>query len=439
MSSRPNVLFILADDLGWGDVSYHGSLIRTPNIDRLAAYGVELDYHYVCPVCTPTRVSLLTGRHPGRFGKHATVPSNPPVLPDGYFTLGSLFREAGYATGLFGKWHLGSDPQYYPGNYGFDACYGSFAGGVDPYRHVYKKGPFSDTWHRNGTKEDAQGHVTDLVTDEALDWIQQQSGPWFCYVPFTAVHTPVRAPEEWIDAYWFEEYDRDPDRDRSLKTYAAYTSHMDASVGRFVELLKELDQIDNTIVIFTSDNGGVTLNPSGDTAHYPGYQEDMPRTGNNFPLKGHKAQLYEGGIRTPAAISWRSKLQPRKVSTPVQMVDWLPTFATMLGVDCPDAEVLDGRDIWPLITGEAEGAGDRIFYWNLRHERFAVRRGDWKLIRTKRPDYTQYELFNIAEDPYEAYEISLKHPDLVKELDALIEAEHAKDNASRREDAPLDY
>src|SRR5699024_7764618 len=117
---RPNVMFILADDLGWGDVGYHGSPIKTPNIDRLAQTGIELDYHYVCPLCTPTRASLLTGRYAGRFGKHATVPSNNPILPDGYWTIARMFQEAGYSTGLFGKWHLGSDPKFYPGMYGFD-------------------------------------------------------------------------------------------------------------------------------------------------------------------------------------------------------------------------------------------------------------------------------------------------------------------------------
>ncbi|MDE2725967.1 MAG: sulfatase-like hydrolase/transferase, partial [Gemmatimonadota bacterium] len=140
---KPNILFILADDMGWGDVSYHGSHIRTPNIDRLAATGIELDQHYVCPMCTPTRTCLLTGRHPGRFGRHATVPSNAPVLPDGYETLASSFRNAGYETGLFGKWHLGSSPEYGPNQFGFNTAYGSLAGGVDPYNHRYKSGPFS--------------------------------------------------------------------------------------------------------------------------------------------------------------------------------------------------------------------------------------------------------------------------------------------------------
>ncbi len=131
--NQPNILFVLADDLGWADLSLHGSPIRTPNIDRLAADGIELEQHYVCPMCTPTRIAFLTGRHPGRFGAHATVPSNAPVLPDGYATLATVLQGRGYDTGLFGKWHLGSSPEFGPNNYGFDASYGSLAGGVDPY------------------------------------------------------------------------------------------------------------------------------------------------------------------------------------------------------------------------------------------------------------------------------------------------------------------
>ncbi len=277
--------------------------IRTPNIDRLAHHGIELDHHYVCPVCTPTRAAVVTGRHPGRFGRHATVPSNEPVLPDGYCTIGGMLREAGYATGLFGKWHLGSSPEFYPGQYGFDYSFGSLAGGIDPYTHRYKRGPHTYTWHRNVDLIEQQEHATDLIADEAIAWIQEQDGPWFCYVPWTAVHTPIRAPEAWIDRYSSRTYDVDPERDRSFKVYAGYASHKDHAVGRLVEALKCLDQVESTIVIFASDNGAVTTYPSQDTPKYPGRYDDMPRTGSNYPLRGHKAQLYEGGIRTPAAIS----------------------------------------------------------------------------------------------------------------------------------------
>lgn len=431
---RPNVLFILADDLGWGDVGYHGAEIRTPNIDRLAETGVELDQHYVCPLCTPTRASLLTGRHPGRFGRHATIPSNKPVLPDGYYTLARMFRDTGYETGLFGKWHLGSDPKFFPGNYGFDYSYGSLAGGIDSYTHRYKRGSYSRTWHRNNKLIEEKGHATDLITNEAVRWIEERREPWFCYVPFTAVHTPIRAPEEWIDRYSGKKYDEDPARDRSFKVYAAYASQMDYCVGQLIETLKRLDQIENTIVIFASDNGAVTIYPSSDVALYPGRHEDMPRTGSNYPLKGHKAQLYEGGIRTPAAISWPAGLKRLKLKQPIQIVDWMPTFAAIL--DCkPEADPQwDGINILPLISGEKDKSEKRIFYWNLTHDRFALRKEGWKLIFREREEEPKIELYNIDKDPLEKNNLASKHPEIVKELREEIEKQRKFDDISKRSD-----
>jgi arylsulfatase A-like enzyme len=431
---RPNVLYVLVDDLGWGDVSYHGSPIRTPNMDRLVQRGVELDYHYVNPVCTPTRVSLLTGRYPGRFGRHATVPSNPPVLPDGYPTLATMLRDGGYATGLFGKWHLGSDPEFYPGNYGFDYSYGSLAGGVDPYHHHYKRGPHSTTWHCNGELMPARGHVTDLITDEAIRWIEAQDQPWFCYVPYTAVHTPIRAPEAWIDRYWFGNYDYDPERDRSFKEYAAYAGHLDYSIGRLVETLKCLDQIYNTIVIVVSDNGASTKDVSADTNLYPGWHEDMPRRGSNYPLRGTKGTVYEGGIRTPAAIMWQSVLQPGKLSAPLHIVDWMPTFAALLDSEPRVDPQWDGVDIWPLIAGDRSTFPERPLYWNLVHRRFAVRHRGWKLIHRQRETELETELFHIAEDPLEERDVASEHPEIVAELSSILEAQHQLDDSSKRGD-----
>jgi len=433
---RPNILYILVDDLGWGDVSYHGSPICTPNIDRLVQRGVELDYHYVNPVCTPTRVSLLTGRYPGRFGRHATVPSNPPVLPDGYYTLASMLRDAGYATGLFGKWHLGSDPQFYPGNYGFDHSYGSLAGGVDPYKHRYKRGPHTHTWHRNGELLRERGHATDLISDEAIRWIEAQEGPWFAYVPYTAVHTPIRAPESWIDRYWFHQHDYDPERDRSFKEYAAYGSHLDHAIGRLIETLKCLDQIHDTIVVFVSDNGASTANVSADTNLYPGWHEDMPRRGSNYPLRGTKGTVYEGGIRTPAAIMWQSHLPPGRLCAPIHIVDWMPTFAALLGRELPVDPRWDGTNVLSLITGKSTQSPDRSLYWNLVHSRFAVRDGDWKLIHRLREDRTETELYHIAQDPLEERDVAAAHPEVVARLMRLL-AEHRRlDDTSRRPDAP---
>ena len=432
--ATPNVLFILIDDLGWGDVSYHGSRIRTPNIDRLARDGVEFARHYVCPVCTPTRASLLSGRHPGRFGSHATVPSNRPVLPDDCWTMGRLFQDAGYATGLFGKWHLGSDPQFAPNRFGFDHSYGSMAGGVDPYTHRYKSGAYSHTWHRNGKRLDEPGHATDLITNEAIGWVERQDRPWFCYLPYTAVHTPVRAPEAWIDQYMDRAYDADPERDRSFKIYAAYTSHMDHNVGRIVERLKCLDRLDDTIIVFASDNGASTINPGRDVAKYPGRHDDMPRNGSNDPLRGVKGQLYEGAIRTPGLIHWAGRLRPGKLDPPIQVTDWAPTFASLLGVTPPADPKWDGVNIWPLLAGETDVAPERTLYWNLRHRRFAVQKHGWKLIRIEREDRVDMEQVHIAEDPLEQWDLADTEPARVMALTEEIETHHALDDTDVRPD-----
>jgi arylsulfatase A-like enzyme len=235
---QPNILFILADDLGWADLGMHGAPVSTPNIDLLAQEGVELTAHYVCPMCTPTRASLLTGRHASRFGPNPTSPTNLPVLPDGYETLATVLQDAGYDTGLFGKWHLGSSPQFGPNHYGFNTAYGSLAGGVDPFNHFYKEGEYSVTWHRNGELLEERGHVTDLIVREAREWIESRTQPWFCYVPFTAVHVPIKPTSEWYARYAGERFDDDPQRDLSYKKYAAYTSHMDHGVGLLLDSLE---------------------------------------------------------------------------------------------------------------------------------------------------------------------------------------------------------
>ena len=340
---KPNILFILADDLGWGDVSYHGSDIRTPAIDRLAESGIQLEQHYVCPMCTPTRVSFLTGRYPSRFGRRATIPSPPPVLPDNYETLETSLRNCGYDTGLFGKWHLGSSPQFGPNHFGFNTSYGSLAGGVDPYNHHYKRGEFSQTWHRNCKLIKQSGHVTDLITDEATKWLSKQEKPWFCYVPFTAVHVPIKAPQKWLDQYQFSTYDDDPLKDQSFKRYAAYTSQMDSAVGRLIEVLECLNQRDNTIIIFSSDNGAISSARLHSSDQYPGWQEEQPKLGSNKPFRGQKAQLYEGGIRTPTIINWRGKLSPGICLQPLHIADWMPTLTNLADCELNHDPQWDGK------------------------------------------------------------------------------------------------
>jgi arylsulfatase A-like enzyme len=431
---RPNILVMLADDMGWGDVSYHGSAIRTPNIDRLVQTGIELDQHYVCPMCTPTRTCLMTGRHPGRFGRHATTPSNLPVLPDGYETIATSFRNAGYATGLFGKWHLGSDPKFCPNKYGFDTSYGSLAGGVDPYSHRYKSGPHSVTWHRNGELVEERGHVTDLITQEAVQWIESQSQPWFCYVPFTAVHTPIKAPQHWIDRYADTRYDLDPAKDRSFKTYAAYASHMDWAVGQLMETLARTCERQDTIVIFTSDNGAIPSDPLHDTDKYPGWQEEMPRLGSNLPLRGKKSQLYEGGIRTPSVISWQSHLRPGKMLHPIHATDWMPTLTGLIDYTPGSDPRWDGRDIWPLLTGDTAIPSERSLFWNFKGSSFGLRRGDWKLIYEAGQAPEETELFHLGRDPNETRNWAPENLGLVEDMMGEIGRQRKLDDTSRRPD-----
>lgn len=435
-AQKPNILFIVADDLGWGDVSWHGSAIRTPNLDRLAKTGLELDQHYVCPVCTPTRASLLTGRFAGRFGRHATTPSNAPVLPDGYETLASTLSNGGYDTALFGKWHLGSRPEYGPHHFGFDTAYGSLAGGVDPYNHRYKKGKYSVTWHRNGEFIEERGHTSDLLTQAAIKWIGERKNPWFCYMPFTAVHFPVKAPEKWINQYAKESFDEDPEKDRSYRNYAAYASHMDDCIGRLVETLNELCIRDHTLIIFTSDNGATPGVPPTSTAKYPGYQPPSPKLGSNLPWRGIKGQLYEGAIRTPTFVNWAGRIDPGKMSRPLQIADWMPTLCGI--TDCATASdpKWDGWDIGPLLESSSDDPlpdlEDRPIYWNLRGNQFAIRQAQWKLIVREKEGMIPLELYDMVSDPCETNDLSQEQPDVVDQLKLLLKNERRHDYSDAR-------
>lgn len=428
---KPNILFILADDLGWGDVSYHGSDIRTPAIDRLAESGIQLEQHYVCPMCTPTRVSFLTGRYPGRFGRRATTPSNPPVLPDNYETLATSLRNNGYDTGLFGKWHLGSSPQFGPNHFGFNTSYGSLAGGVDPYNHHYKRGEFSQTWHRNCQLIKQSGHVTDLITDEAIKWVVGREKPWFCYVPFTAVHVPIKAPQKWLDQYQFSTYDDDPLKDQSFKRYAAYTSQMDSAVGRLIEVLECLNQRDNTIIIFSSDNGAISSARLHSSDQYPGWQEEQPKLGSNKPFRGQKAQLYEGGIRTPTIINWRGKLSPSVCLQPLHIADWMPTLTNLADCKLNHDPKWDGVDIWPVIA-EGKKVDNRVLFWNFKGTQFCLRQGNWKLITTDDMSASDSQLYHIESDPYETTDLSLGRPEIVKQLLDQVTQQRKLDGISQR-------
>ncbi len=417
-AAPPNIVLIVSDDQGWNDVSFHGGEIPTPNIDRIATEGVELDRFYVCPVCTPTRAGLMTGRYPIRFGMQRAVcrPFLDVGLPPEETTLPEMLAQAGYAArAVIGKWHLGhAFERFHPLNQGFSFFYGHYNGNIDYFTKV-RDGEVD--WHRNLYPSRDEGYSTDLIADEAVRFIQNHraSGPFFLYVPFNAPHLPLQAPQEWIDRFASI-----ADEDR--RVYAAMVGAMDAGVGRILEALDKGGMTANTLVWFMSDNGGASV-------------------GDNTPLRAGKGTLYEGGIRVPAAVRWPAGLAGggRKVTWPLTYIDVWPTLARVSGYP-PDpvrtARPLDGVDVWDVITGRTAAPKRQIFSYFERYqgEMLAVIDWPWKLVRqgppilgpnredeppagmTVKPDPLKVELFRLDSDPYEQQNVAEQHKDKVGEL-----------------------
>jgi arylsulfatase A-like enzyme len=405
---RPNVIFIMADDLGWTDVGFHGGNAPTPHLDRLAAQGVELTQHYVAPVCSPTRTGLMTGRYWSRFG--VTNPQNERALPWETVTLPRALKSAGYETCLTGKWHLGSKPDWGPNHFGFDHSYGSLAGGVGPWDHFYKEGPFRATWHRDEQLLLEKGHVTDLITQEATQWLSHRKDrPFFLYVPFTAVHLPVKEPEEWLA--------RVPPNIKGdvPRHYAACIMHLDDAVGRIVAALEKSGQREQTLLVFTSDNGGSTAGNSDQQYPADAYPEGK-LTGNNAPLRGQKGDLYEGGIRVPTIANWPGKLQAGKCESPIHVTDWMPTICELARHTPSKNLKWDGANVWPLLNGTAKREPRRLYWVAPGFRARALRVGDWKLIEHGSGDSSKIELFDLANDPNETTNLASQMPERVTEL-----------------------
>lgn len=417
----PNILLIVADDLGWGDVGWHKGFGKTPHLDKLVKTGIELDQHYVQPVCTPTRTALMSGRYPGRFGPHALAPSNLRAMPLGTVTLASALKSLGYYTCQSGKWHLGGKMEWGPTAFGFDRGYGTLTGAADPWTHKYRKGnPYEDTWHRDGKRLDEKGNATELVAAEALTRINEKKGPWFVYVPFHAVHTPVDAPEEYKKLYAGVKFHDDADRHDSRLRLAAMVAQLDAKVGQFVEALEKTKQRDNTLIVFTSDNGGIESLKNA----YVGKVGHSPLNSTNLPLRGQKGTVYEGGIRVCAFANWPGKLKPGKFTGPMHAIDWFPTIASLVGYRAKKDLKWDGLDQWPALTGQAKAKTDRIIYVAMRNGASALRQGEWKLI--SRPK-GQPELYNLADDPYEKKDVAKVNAKKVEELQKILKEQRSKD------------
>lgn len=420
---RPNIVFILADDMGWADIGYHGSQIRTPHLDQLARGGVRFTHHYVMATCTPTRVGFMSGRYPSRFG--VLSPAYGTIFTPETLTLPGALCEVGYQTAISGKWHMGGPPKSVPLKCGFTRSYGYFHGQIDPYTHLYKTG--ERCWHRNDKLLDEPGHATDLITAEAVRVIEGKgSEPLFLYVAYSVPHYPLDEPDEWVKPY------ESKIESKSRRWYAASITHMDAGIGKIVDALERKGLRKDTLIVFASDNGGQKSWHSA--KHYKGRYADKPHKvlGDNKPLRGWKGQLYEGGIRVPALANWPGVLASREVSAPVHIVDWMPTLCGLAGWKPETRPRWDGRDIWPVVSGKKDDLGDRTLYWHTPAAR-AVRAGDWKLIvgkqRKKAKAAPKVELFNLRVDPYEKNNLAKTERRQVSRLRATLERIAAVDRS----------
>jgi len=410
----------MADDAGWHDVGYHGSEIKTPNIDKLTKEGVVLNHFYVYPTCSPTRASLLTGRPPSRFGILGPIGGRSKhALPKDTLTLPALLRQNGYNTSITGKWHLGLRPEVGPRKYGFDYSYGYFHGQIDQYTHHYKNGDRS--WHRNDQYVDEEGHATDLITNEAIKFIKEirdKSKPFFLYVPFSVPHYPLQEDEKWIEPY------KESIQNESRRLYAASVTHMDDAIGKILSALDQENLAENTLVIFLSDNGG----QEAWTSHgeYNDRFGPYDRLGDNRPLRDWKGSLYEGGIRVPAVMRWTGKLKPGTIDGVISVNDIYPTIAHIAGVSIPAEAHVEGVDVWPALTGKG-AVPERILYWRTPRQ-IAVRKGPWKLIHFgATPTEGRNELYNVVDDPEEKQDQAAQHPDIVEELFKILKAQFARD------------
>ena len=414
-----NIIIIVADDLGWNDVGYHGSEINTPVIDKLAQEGIELDRFYVYSVCSPTRACLLTGRAPSRYGILSPL-GDEPVFPAGTVTIAEILRRVGYETSISGKWHLGTVQEARPRNFGFNSSYGYLRGQIDPYTHLYKFG--DKTWHRNDTLIDEEGHATDLITDEAIRFIEKShkdNKPFFLYVAYSVPHYPLEEPGKWVNMY------EQTIKNESRRLYAASVSHMDDCIGRIMLKLGGNDIEENTIVMFFSDNGGQKSWYS--KTQYNGKFKGNDVLGDNKPLRNWKGSLYEGALRVPAVISWKGKLAHMKVTEAINVADIYSTFANLTGADVPKELNIEGINFWPSLEGNSLPE-DRVMYWRM-NVGMALKKGDWKLIHhTKTLDVGMDELYNISLDPNETNNVVSENEKIVSKLKKEMEHQLSLDS-----------
>ena len=417
MTKLPNVLLILADDHGYGDISAHnGPSIQTPNINRIAEQGTRFTRFYAnSSVCSPSRASLMTGRYPDRAGVPGVIRTHPENSW-GYFrqdavTLPSALKQKDYRTALIGKWHLGLEPENHPCKRGFDHFHGFLGDMMDDY-YTHRRHDINYMQH-GFDSIDPRGHATDLFTEWSMDFIRAQAQsfePFFLYLAYNAPHTPIQPPDEWIARV----QEREPDISPQRAKYIALVEHMDAGIGRVLDTLEDTNQLSNTLVIYTSDNGGA-----------------MNVGAHNGPLRGQKGEMYEGGIRVPTCAMWPGHISEGYVTDQVALLmDLFPTVCEVAGASIPKG--IEGRSIWQTLQGEQQDFSERILYW-LRREggqqflgqcQHAIRRGDTKLLHNS--PFEPLELYNLSNDPLETTDNAQTETALFREMSQLFQAETQK-------------
>ena len=396
-ASKPNVIHIVADDLGWKDVGFNGCKdIKTPNIDKLAAEGAKFTQFYVQPMCTPTRACLMTGRYPFRYGlQTAVIPSVSSYgLDTSEWLLPQCLKEAGYETAIIGKWHLGhADKKYWPKQRGFDYQYGAMIGELDYFTHE-EHGVLD--WFRDNEPLKEEGYTTTLLGRDAAKLIARHdtSKPLYLYLAFNAPHTPYQAPKEYLARYAQIE---DPTR----RTYAAMVACLDDEVGRVVAALDKKKMRGNTLILFHSDNGGTR------NAMFAGVMADMSKVKipcDNGPYREGKGTLFEGATRVCALANWPGHIQAQRVDGLIHAVDLYPTLAALAGASTAKSKPLDGLNVWETIAKGKPSPRTEIVY-NVEPFRAALRQGDWKLIwRAMLP--SSVDLYNLAQDPSETHNLA---------------------------------
>lgn len=413
LSVKPNIVHIVADDLGWKDVGFNGCTdIKTPNLDALAKGGAKFSQYYVQNMCTPTRAALMTGRYPYRYGLQTIViPTAAGYgLDTNEWLMPQCLGAAGYKTAIIGKWHLGhADKKYWPRQRGFDYQYGAMIGELDYFTHD-EHGVLD--WFRDNKPVREKGYTTTLLGDDAVKYIKAQDGrkPFYLYLTFNAPHTPYQAPKEYIDKY-------SNIADQTRRIYAGMVDCLDENIGKVVAALDQKGLRENTLILFHSDNGGTR------DKMFAGQMADMSKVTlpcDNGPYRNGKGSLFEGGSRVCALANWPGHIRAQTVEGIIHAVDIYPTLAALAGASTARCKPLDGMNVWDTIA-ENKPSPRTEFFYNVEPFRAGIRQGNWKLIwRTMLP--SSVDLFNLAEDPYEKNNVAAAHPDKVAALQARLEA-----------------